>query len=56
MGEKSGGLTNMVIGIVATVALIAFVNIVFPDVTASIGDKLTDVVSSASPSQFEGHY
>lgn len=46
MGEKSGGLTNMVIGLVVTVAIIAVVKIAFPDVTTSITDSLQNIISN----------
>lgn len=46
MGEKSGGLTNMVIGLVATVAIIAVVKIAFPGVADSITDSLQNIISN----------
>ena len=47
MGEKSGGLTNMVIGIVATVALIAFVHSAFPQLTGELTSSLSNIISNA---------
>lgn len=47
MGEKSGGLTNMVLGLIATVVIGGFIHNFFPDISTAIGDQLTSIVSNA---------
>lgn len=51
MGEKSGGLTNMVIGIVVTVLLIGVFKIAFPDLSQNITDGLQNIVSNSLSSE-----
>lgn len=45
MGEKSGGLTNMIIVVVALVAILLIVDTAFPNLTSTITTKMQDVVS-----------
>lgn len=51
MGEKSGGLTNMVIGIVVTVLLIGVFKVAFPDISLDITDGLQNIVSNSIDSE-----
>lgn len=55
LGEKSGGLTNMVLGLVALVILTAFVKIVFPDIAGVISDKMR-VIVNVDPSHYEDYF
>lgn len=54
MGEKSGGLTNMIIVVVALVAILIIVNKAFPSLTQTITDGMQSIVektfSSYTPS------
>lgn len=44
MGEKSGGLTNMIIALVALVVIVAIIQVTFPDITETIVNKMRDVI------------
>ena len=55
MGEKSGGLTNMIIVLVALVVVIAFVNVMFPEVTETVTTKMKDIID-VNPADYEGNY
>ena len=55
MGEKSGALTNMIIALVALVIIIAFVNVMFPEVTADITEKMRDIID-VTPSDYEKNF
>lgn len=46
MGEKSGGLTNMIIIIVALVAIVFIVHSTFPNIAEGITDKMQDVIDN----------
>lgn len=46
MGEKSGSMTNMIIVIVALVAIVFIVHRVFPDIATSITNKMKDVINN----------
>ena len=46
MGEKSGGMTNMILIILALVALIIVVQTFFPDIAEMITDKMQDVIDT----------
>lgn len=48
MGEKSGGLTNMLIGLAVTVVLIGLFNVAFPDVGQTITNKMTSIISKTT--------
>ncbi|MED4852200.1 hypothetical protein P9386_10265 [Caldifermentibacillus hisashii] len=45
MGEKSGALTNMIIGLVITVAIILVAQVAFPNLTNQITDGMSNIVS-----------
>lgn len=47
MGEKSGGLTNMIITLVALVAILLIINVAFPELTSTITEGMGDVVDKA---------
>ena len=44
MGEKSGGLTNKIIALVALVVIVAIIQVTFPDITETIVNKMRDVI------------
>lgn len=46
MGEKSGGLTNMILIILALVALIIIVQTFFPEIATTITDKMKNVIDT----------
>ena len=46
MGEKSGGLTNMIIVLVALVVVVAFVRLMFPEVTGTITDEMKSIITN----------
>lgn len=46
MGEKSGGLTNMIIVVVALVAILLVVDTAFPQLTETVTGKMQGVVES----------
>ncbi|GAA2775185.1 MULTISPECIES: hypothetical protein [Bacillati] len=46
MGEKSGGLTNMIIVVVALVAILLVVDTAFPELTKTVTDDMQGVVES----------
>lgn len=50
MGEKSGGLTNMIITIVALIALILVIQIAFPELTEQVVDGFKGIVSDSMDS------
>lgn len=50
MGEKSGGMTNMILIIIALVALIFIVNKSFPDFATTITDKMQQIIEVESGS------
>lgn len=45
MGEKSGGLTNMILAVVALVAILLVIKEAFPDLTSTVTERMTGVVS-----------
>ncbi|MEN1969692.1 hypothetical protein WMZ97_16640 [Lentibacillus sp. N15] len=47
MGEKTGGLTNMIIALVALVAIILIVQVAFPDMTTSITNGMRDIIDGS---------
>jgi hypothetical protein len=51
MGEKSGGLTNMVIGIVVTVLLIGVFKVAFPDLSQDITGGLQNIITNSLDSE-----
>ena len=46
MGEKSGGMTNMILIIIALVALIFIVNTSFPDFATAITNKMQNILET----------
>lgn len=46
MGEKSGGLTNMILIILALVALIIIVQTFFPEIATTITEKMRNVIDT----------
>lgn len=48
MGEKSGGLTNMILIILALVALIIIVQTFFPDIATTITEKMRNVIDTTN--------
>lgn len=46
MGEKSGGLTNMILIILALVALIIIVQTFFPEIAETITEKMRNVIDT----------
>jgi len=48
MGEKSGALTNMIIAIVALVAILLIVHNAFPELTDTVMEKMTNIVEKAT--------
>lgn len=46
MGEKSGGLTNMILVIIALVAITVVINTAFPNITESITAGMQNVVQN----------
>lgn len=51
MGEKSGGLTNMVMVLVALVIITAFIKTIFPEVTGVISDQIRSIID-VSPEDY----
>lgn len=47
MGEKSGGLTNMIIAMVALVAIILIVKVAFPEMVTTITTTMKDIIGSS---------
>ena len=47
MGEKSGALTNMIITIVALVAVLLVVKVAFPDLTESMTEGMRNVIDTS---------
>ncbi|RKJ11143.1 hypothetical protein D7X33_49295 [Butyricicoccus sp. 1XD8-22] len=47
MGEKTGGLTNTIIALVALVAIIIIVQVAFPEMTTTITDGMKSVISKS---------
>lgn len=48
MGEKSGGMTNMILIIIALVALIFIVNYSFPNFAETITDRMQQIINTES--------
>lgn len=48
MGEKSGGMTNMILIIIALVALIFIVNYSFPNFAETITDRMQEIIETES--------
>lgn len=46
MGEKSGGMTNMIIAIVALIGIVSIINLAFPEITQSITDNMKNIVTN----------
>ena len=46
MGEKSGGMTNMILIIVALVALVFIVHATYPDIATAITEKMKSVINN----------
>lgn len=46
MGEKTGGLTTMIVTLVAAVAIILIIQVAFPDLTEQITDGMSGIVES----------
>lgn len=55
MGEKSGGLTNMIIVIIALVAIVLVVDTAFPTLTETVTSKMQGIVESTFSSFDAGH-
>lgn len=47
MGEKSGGLTNMIIAMVALVAIILIVKVAFPEMVTTITTTMKDIIGGS---------
>ncbi|MEN1969691.1 hypothetical protein WMZ97_16635 [Lentibacillus sp. N15] len=47
MGEKTGGLTNMIIALVALVAIILIVQVAFPNMTTSITNGMKEIIDDS---------
>lgn len=54
MGEKSGGLTNMIIVVVALVGILLIVDTTFPQLTETVTNKMQDVVDGTFGSYTPG--
>lgn len=46
MGEKSGGMTNMILIIVALVALVFIVHATYPEIASTITEKMKNVIDN----------
>lgn len=47
MGEKTGGLTNTIIALVALVAIILIVKVAFPEMTNTIMDGMRTIIEDS---------
>lgn len=47
MGEKTGGLTNTIIALVALVAIILIVKVAFPEMTTTITDGMKTIIGDS---------
>ncbi|RKJ11144.1 hypothetical protein D7X33_49300 [Butyricicoccus sp. 1XD8-22] len=47
MGEKTGGLTNTIIALVALVAIIIIVQVAFPEMTTTITDGMKTIIGNS---------
>ena len=50
MGEKSGTLTNVILTLVALVAIYVVVDTLFPNFTSQIYEAMGDIISGATDS------
>ena len=47
MGEKTGGLTNTIIALVALVAIILIIKVAFPEMTNTIMDGMRTIIEDS---------